>query len=158
MLPMTRASNEQAGRLLYVRDHAVIHFKWQPSRRDLRVFALGLALLTGILAQGLLRRGGSSAGPIALACVSILLGLVGAVRPTLVRPIYLVWMLVMFPIGWCVSHVLLAGVFWLLITPLGLVWKFLGIDPLHRRFDQHCESYWSERPPSPPAARYFRQF
>ena len=59
----------------------------------------------------------SSAAQILLA-VSALIAVVGMLLPSLLRPMYVVWMAAVLPIGWVVSHVLMAVVFYLLITPM----------------------------------------
>jgi hypothetical protein len=63
-----------------------------------------------------------------------------------------------FPIGWTVSHLLLAAVFYLLIAPLGLLLRTFGRDKLKLREDRSPATYWTPRPPSKPLSRYFRQF
>ncbi len=136
----------------------MIHFNWQPSSRDLRIFAVGQIACLTLVAVGSVRRGGSVELASLLMGVSATVGLVGAVRPALVRWIYVSWMIVMFPIGWCVSHLLLTSVFWLVITPIGLVLRCCGIDPLERRFDAHRKSYSTRRGPMPPTARYLQKF
>jgi hypothetical protein len=65
---------------------------------------------------------------------------------------------VAWPIGWAVSHLLLAGVFYLLIAPLGLAIRLSGRDKLQMRPEPSAATYWTPRPPAPPADRYFRQF
>jgi hypothetical protein len=56
------------------------------------------------------------------------------------------------------SHLLLAGVYYLLITPLGLVMRLAGRDKLEMRRDHQATTYWTPRPPTPKVSRYFRQF
>jgi hypothetical protein len=62
------------------------------------------------------------------------------------------------PIGLVVSFVMLGLFYFLLITPLGLVFRLLGRDPLHRRFDPKAETYWVEHQPADRPERYFQQF
>ncbi|MHC4975440.1 MAG: SxtJ family membrane protein [Planctomycetota bacterium] len=62
------------------------------------------------------------------------------------------------PIGWTVSTVLLALVYFLVITPIGLMLRLFGHDPMQRGFERGRGSYWAERPQAPETRRYFRQF
>jgi len=78
--------------------------------------------------------------------------------PALRRPIYLGWMYASYPIGWAVSHVLLAIIYFVVLTPVGLVVRVCGHDPMQRRFDRQAASYWIERQPGGDVKRYFRQF
>ncbi|GAB4135996.1 MAG: hypothetical protein Fur0037_00170 [Planctomycetota bacterium] len=49
------------------------------------------------------------------------------------------------PIGFCVSHILLAAVYWLLLTPIALCMRFAGHDPLARKIDRGAATYWERR-------------
>ena len=64
----------------------------------------------------------------------------------LLRPIYVGWMVLAFPIGWTVSQVILAVMFFGLFTPIGLVFRLIGRDPLHRARRPGVESYWTPKP------------
>src|SRR5690606_37879755 len=78
--------------------------------------------------------------------------------PHWLRPVYYAFTIVAFPIGWVVSHVLLAVVFYGVFTPIGLVMRLLGRDPMRRKFDSNAESYWAPHPPRKSLEDYFRQF
>ena len=56
------------------------------------------------------------------------------------------------------GYLLLVIIFYLIVTPLGLVMRMLGRDPMQRKFDRSAASYWIERPQHDETARYFRQF
>jgi hypothetical protein len=58
-----------------------------------------------------------------------------------------------------VSPVVLAVMFYLLVAPIGLLWRVLGKDPLRLRFDPRAASYWIERrPPGPEPETFTNQF
>lgn len=63
-----------------------------------------------------------------------------------------------FPVGLVVSFLILAAVYYLVLTPTGLVMRPVGYDPMHRRFDAQAGSYWSPRQSPRDPGRYFRQF
>jgi hypothetical protein len=67
-------------------------------------------------------------------------------------------MVAAFPIGWVLSHVLLAIVYYGVFTPIGRVMRMRGRDPMQRRFDSQTESYWVPRNSEKSAQDYFRQF
>jgi hypothetical protein len=90
--------------------------------------------------------------------IGLLSGLLSLVRPEWNRFLYIALTLVAFPIGFVVSHVIVAFLFFAVITPVGLVFRLMGRDILTRRFDRAAPSYWVERPAPPPVERYFRQF
>src|SRR5262245_31042698 len=85
-----------------------------------------------------------------------LLSIAGLMRPSVVRPIYRVLMGVTYPIGWVTSHVLLFVLYYVVITPVGVLVRMFH-DPMGRRLDRAEASYWTPRE-SPQPGRYFRQF
>ena len=89
---------------------------------------------------------------LALAC-----GAAAAVAPALLRPLYIGLSAIGYPIGLVVSHVVLAILFYGVITPVGLIMRLAGRDPMQRAFRPDLNSYWQERPPATDARRYFRQ-
>ena len=79
-------------------------------------------------------------------------------RGPLLRPIFVGLSLLAFPIGYVIGFIALALVYYLMVTPIGLVFRLLGRDPMHRTFDRSAASYWIRRPETPSAKRYFQQF
>ena len=130
----------------------------KPTERTLRQFAALWILFFGGLAawQGLLRDRPSLA--IALVALGFSIGPLGLWQPSLLRPIYVGWLVAAFPIGWTVSHVSLAAVYYLILTPLGLVSRALGRDRLSLRPKAGETTNWSPLGEPPDVRRYFRQF
>ena len=59
------------------------------------------------------------------------------------------WMALAGVLSFISTRIILAFVFFLIVTPIGLVKKAMGWDPLHRRA-RTSESYWHEYPARPP--------
>ncbi len=112
---------------------ALIEIKRDPSARDIRQFSfIWLPLFCFLLAVWAIYRYDAprvAAALLAGGGVSIALG---AVRPGWMRTVFLAWMWAAFPIGWLVSHVLIAVIYFLMITPIGLIMRALGHDPMTR--------------------------
>ena len=102
-------------------------------------------------------RGHLTLAPI-LAVPGGLLALGGVLFPGLLVPVERRWMAAAMVIGTFNTRVLLTVVYYLLITPIGLVFRLLGRDPLDRH-PQTGDSYWTRRSPEPPPSRerYARQ-
>ena len=79
--------------------------------------------------------------------------------PGLMRMVFLGMSYLTWPIGFVVSHVVLALVYYLVLTPIGLLMRLFGYDSMKRRFDPEAPSYWVERPAAGfDIRRYLRQF
>lgn len=134
----------------------MISLKKEPTPWDLRVFAV---LQLPFCAFGLTKliHGVPSWAVIGGVAASSVIAAVGAISPQRIVRIYRGWMRIVSPIGWCVSYGLLAATFYLILTPIGLMMRLAGHDPLHRRPNAGT-TFWEERPPAPPADHYLRQF
>src|SRR2546421_396631 len=87
--------------------------------------------------------------------VRTLLEFAGLVRPALLRPLFVGWMILVFPIGWLMSRVMLAVLYYGLFTPLAVAFRLGGRDALRRRTRPAGDSYWVPRPPTLEVSRYF---
>ena len=137
---------------------AMIEIDRNPAPRTLRQFA-GLFLVAfGVIGYLLLRRTGSTEAAVAVWGVAALVFLVGMIRPRAIRLVYVGMIYLAFPIGWVVSHILLAIVLYFVFTPIGWALKLFGRDPLERGFDPRADSYWTDHRQAASIDRYFRQF
>ena len=83
----------------------------------------------------------------------------GAIVPRAVKYFYLAWMSVAFVLGFIVSHLILGLLFFLVMTPVGLLARLAGKDFLSLKLDRTARSYWIPREPKPKSlADYERQF
>lgn len=137
---------------------AVIEINWNPEPKQLRVFALLQAVFFSLVAWGIFARGNGNVAPASVLGVSLIVCIVGVLRPRAVRPLYVLWMAAVLPIGWTVSHLLLAAIFFLFITPVGRLMRLCGYDSMHRRFDRRAKTYWKSRNETRGIRRYFKQY
>lgn len=135
----------------------MIDINWNPDAKTLRWFAALQVLFFAVLGS-LWRESLGTTGLAALLSVSLLLGVAGLARPGWIRWIYVVWMVLVFPIGWVVSHLILAVVYYLVLTPIALLVRWRRGDPLQRRIDPSASTYWTQRRTGGDASRYFRQY
>ena len=145
----------------------MIEIDWRPDEPTLRRF--GFVALAGfgflaamawqewlVFAFGLGRARPLVAG--AFAVLGATSALFSLLAPKANRPIYLGLTLLAYPIGFVLSHVILALLFFGLITPVGLFFRLMGRDVLGRRFDPAASTYWSDPRPRRGHDSYFRQF
>jgi hypothetical protein len=136
---------------------AMMEINWNPTRKELRQFGFLCVVFFGGLAAWGFHKHGPSLGVEAMAAAAAVGGVLGALAPQLLKPVFVGWMVAAFPIGWTVSHLLLGFIFFFVLTPIGLLLRILGHDPMSRGFDRDAKTYWIPHETAP-VARYFRQF
>jgi hypothetical protein len=128
---------------------------WNPSQRQLRGFALIALLFFGALgAWAWPGRPGWAAAAWATAAS---IGLPGVLRPASVRLVFVLLTMATRPIGWAVSHLIVALLFYGVITSTGLVLRLLGRDPLGLAGQPGASSYWAPKQAPEAPAGYLRQ-
>jgi len=147
---------------------ALMTVNWRPDRGQLRGFALACLLALGLLGAWVFFRRSLVGFPMPAAtarsaawvlwALAALCGVLAAAAPRGIYPLYLALTAVSLPIGLVVSHGALALLFYGVLTPVGLLFRLVRRDPLHRRFDSSARSYWVRREAVTDVRRYFRQF
>jgi hypothetical protein len=93
------------------------------------------------------------------AGVAAVFALTAMVRPALLAGLNRQWMKLGVLLGKVVSPIALGLLFYGVITPLGVVLRLAGKDPLRLKFDRGADSYWIRRePPGPPPDSMTNQF
>jgi hypothetical protein len=130
----------------------------EPSPRELRWFGVLLAVFLGLIGTLAWWRTGSTTPRNILGGIGLAVAAVYYAVPQLQRSIFFAWMAAVYPIGWAISHLLLAATYYVVLTPIGWTMRAFGRDPMQRKFDRGTASYWVEHDPGADSARYFRQF
>ena len=146
----------------------MIDLNFDPDEKTLRQFGFVAFVGLGTIAalawfEQLVFAGGWLGGAretLALVLVGIgtLSALLSLIYPKANRSLFVGLSVVAFPIGFVVSYVIMGILFFLIITPIGLVMRTLGQDPLAKRFSKEASSYWSQCRPARPSSAYFKQF
>ena len=95
-------------------------------------------------------------GAVGIGVLQLLLFLVGV--EFLSRALFIGLSVAFVPIGFVLSHVLLAGVYSLVLTPIALVFRLMGRDVIGKKLDANAKTYWHERSGDRPAASYFKLY
>lgn len=91
--------------------------------------------------------------------LSVGIGIVGIFRPDWLTPCNRVWMRFAGLLHRVVNPVVLAILFFGVITPFALAMRIFRKDPLSRLFDPALKSYWIKRdPPDPEGSSMANQF
>jgi hypothetical protein len=138
---------------------ALMEIEWHPTPRQLRVFGIS-GLVASIVAALVLHFvwgvGTLGSGIVLAAGAGIFLcSLVS--RPA-TRLLYVGLTLVAMPIGFVVSYVLLGAFYFLLLTPLALVFRLIDRDAMRRKYEPQAGSYWVAHKPTEDMERYLHQF
>jgi hypothetical protein len=92
---------------------------------------------------------GASTWPVYIA-VALSFLFIGLFRADLLAPFNRAWTRLGLILGKIVSPIVLGGLFFLVITPTGIIFRWLGNDLLNLRRDPNASSYWLVRDPPGP--------
>ena len=130
----------------------------KPKPQDLRWF--GAIMLVFFSALSAVARFKLHAPAVAATLVGV--GTALAVVYYLIKPLrvplYLAWMRIFFPLGWIVSHTIVAVIYYLVVTPIGVAMRVVGRDPMRRRFLRDAKTYWTPTRREASLSQYFRQY
>ena len=126
-------------------------------KRELKQFGITIAVVLAILSSWFLWQGRDS-GYI-LLIIAILFLALGLFLPNLLKPLQKMWMTLAVLLGWVMTRVILIVLFYLVVTPIGLLARICGKDFLNRKFDREAQSFWIERKSATPdKKKYENQF
>ena len=112
-------------------------------KRELRQFGITIAVVLGLLSSWFLWRG--KEGGYLLAIIALLFLALGLFLPNLMKPLQKLWMTLAVLLGWLMTRVILIFLFYLVVTPIGLLARICGKDFLNRKFNEEAQSYWIPR-------------
>jgi hypothetical protein len=81
--------------------------------------------------------------------IASLLIVLGAVVPQSLKQVHYGWMKIGHVLGSINTKIILGIIYYLLITPMGLVMRLMGKDSMHRTFAQDAATYRVIRAPRP---------
>lgn len=146
---------------------SLIKIDWNPPRRTLRSFGiiclvafplLGLMAYFQVMAFAALPDSAKMTVALVLTGVGVLCGLLALAAPITLKPLFIGMSIIAVPIGFVVSNTLLILLYFLVLTPISLVFRLIGRDAMHRTPDRKSTTYWIERSQPTDLKRYFRQF
>ena len=137
---------------------------WSPDTAARRTFAKSLVIgfpclaVVLLLAGYLSGKGWNFGPPLKLGGIGAAAGVLFYAMPAIAKPFYVVWYALACCVGLIVGNVVLALIFYVLVTGIGLVKRLFGSQAIRKTPDPLVKSYWlAAAPPSNPK-RYFSQF
>jgi hypothetical protein len=113
------------------------------AKKDLRQFGITIAVVLGLLGGWLLWRDRDGSSLVLIAAAVFLF--LGCALPQLLKPFHKLWMTLAVLLGWLMTRVILIILFFLVVTPIGLLARLFGKDFLNRKFERKATSYWIPR-------------
>ena len=126
------------------------------SKKELRQFGITIGVVTGLLALVAFLRQKDTL--ILFSIVSVTFLFFGIVFPVVLKPIQKIWMSLAVIIGWFMTRVILIVLFYLVVTPLGLVAKIFGKGSLGLKFNPDTLTYWIPKDYAKDKKSYENQF
>ena len=128
-----------------------------PDNRMLRQFAGLWILFFGAIALSQYFRSQNTTLAVVVGTLALVVGVPGLFFPRILKPIFVSWMILAFPIGWLVSHVIFFLIYWSVFVPVGFILRRMRHDPLRLR-KPSVESYWEQKTQQTSLRRYLKQF
>ena len=136
----------------------MIEINWHPGERQLKQFALFSLPGFGLFGAVAWHMTGSAVIAVFFLATGVCTCVLGIKSPHRVRPIYLALTAATFPIGWCVSAMILRLFFYAVLTPIGLISRLMGRDPLRLRRPESAQTYWKHAEQAQSIESYFRTY
>ncbi|MDF1730306.1 MAG: SxtJ family membrane protein [Minwuia sp.] len=77
--------------------------------------------------------------------VAALILAISFIRPTLLAPLNLVWFKFGMLLGKIMTPIVMGLLYFVTITPIGLIMRAVGKDPLRTKLEPEAETYWQKR-------------
>lgn len=126
------------------------------TRRDLRKFGLTFAIVLVLLSAYSVWKHVSAYNylvPIAAA-----LAVTGWRVPFVLKPFYLFWRTITIVIGFIITNIFLALLFYVVITPMGLIFRIAGRKTVPLGWEETTATYWNRRDPRSSEQNHLKQF
>lgn len=137
---------------------------WHPDTAARRTFAKSLVIgfpcvaLVFLVAGWLAGKGWNVPFALKLGGIGAAAGVVFYAVPAIARPFYVVWYALACCVGLVVGNVVMALIFYVLVTGIGLIKRLLGQPAIRKAPNPQVKSYWLDAPPASNPKRYFSQF
>ena len=113
------------------------------SKRDLKKFGLTIGIAFIVISVILAISKKNSA--IYFGTAGFLITLIGLTAPKVLKPLNKAWMTLSIILGWFMTRVILIILFYIALTPIGLLSKLFKKDFLDLKLEKDKRSYWQKR-------------
>ncbi|MGZ5492184.1 MAG: SxtJ family membrane protein [Thermoanaerobaculia bacterium] len=126
-----------------------------PARRQLVTFGVTMAAALAVLTAVRIWRRGLDEVAVGTLIVAGLFALTAMLNPTTLAPVYRWWMRLAEILGWINTRIILVIIFFLVVTPVGLLMRLLRRNPLESAGKDG--SHWTEPPRNSYGDRHYEK-
>jgi len=113
------------------------------TKSDFRKFGITIGVFLMVIAGLLFWKGKESFDILLIS--GFILCVLGIAIPVVLKPFYWVWMILAAILGWIMTRVILSLLFYVVITPIGVLSRLFGNQFLELKWDKSKDSYWNPR-------------
>jgi hypothetical protein len=126
-------------------------------KRELRQFGITIGIVLGLLGMWFLWCEKEGSSPLLVSAIVFFFS--GFIFPLLLKPVQKLWMSLAILMGWLMTRVIITILFYLVVTPTGLLARVCGKDFLNIKLDRNANSYWiPKKVTRPDKKNYENQF
>lgn len=125
-----------------------------PERKQLVTFGVTIAAALAIIAAIRVWRKGFDEVTVSALIAAALFAASAAIAPQALTSVYRWWMRLAESLGWINTRIVLIVIFYLVVTPVGLIMRIAGRTPLNTR---KKSSYWTEPPRNSYGDRHYEK-
>ncbi|MCF8241989.1 MAG: hypothetical protein K9J16_11430 [Melioribacteraceae bacterium] len=112
-------------------------------KKEIRKFGITIGIVLLLISAYLFYV--ESSAYIILASIAAAFILLAFVIPSILKPLQIIWMTIAVLLGFVMTRVILSVLFYLIVTPIGLIARLSGKDFLDRKIEREKKSYWNYR-------------
>ena len=118
--------------------------KKNTTTKDLRQFGITLGVILGIFGGIHFLKGHTNAYSWFLG-IALIFIFSGVILPKVLYPLFVVFTKAAHALGWFNTRVILILVYYIILTPIGLLMRLFGKNILDKKRHFHGQGYWVER-------------
>jgi len=112
-------------------------------KSDWKKFGITMAIILAIIGFFLLWKKNNNYDYILYLAAAFFI--TGLILPSVLKPVYKVWMAISVVMGFIMTKVIMIIIFYLIVTPIGLIASLTGKEFLDMKIDKSAKSYWIAR-------------
>lgn len=127
------------------------------TNKKLRTFGIALMVFLGLIGYSQFKK-----GHIDLSYwywgIGVTYAFLSLAVPVVTKPVYRGAMFLAYILGWINTRLILGILYYVIFTPLALIFRLIRRDALDRKWDKNATSYWKIQAPHQGKEQYLKQF